>query len=448
MENLLIIIVVVLAVAVFWLWRKSVAAKKRGDARHDQWHDDRHNEWRDKFEQAQTGKAVAVTRAEAEQKNVVRLCQENEKLQTQRDQDVARIAELKTELDSVHTRVAEEKTFVEQTRKNMRDEFQNLAQHILEDKGKKFSKDSAELLSPLRDNLEQFRKRVDDVHAIDVRERASLKTEIKNLQNNAVQMSEDTNNLVRALKGDSKTQGNWGEITLAVLLEKAGLREGEEYQTQQSVRDDQGNWLRPDVVINLPDKKHLIVDSKVSLRDYSDSVAADDEDARQAALKRHVQAVRNHVTSLSGKHYARVQKLNAPDFVFMFMPIEPAFFAALSQDQRLFSDAYDKNIILCAPTTLMATLRTVERIWQLERQNRNAEEIAHRGGLLYDKFHGFVEDMDGLKTALGKATGAYDAAFAKLKTGSGNLIGQAQKLHALGVNAKKPKLTDSTSSDQ
>ena len=448
MENLLIIVVVVMAVAVFWLWRKSVAAKKRGDALHDQWHDDRHNEWRDKFEQAQTGKAVAVTRAEAEQKNAVRLRQENEKLHTEKNQDTARIAELKTELDSVHTRVAEEKAFVEQARKNMRDEFQNLAQHILEDKGKKFSKDSAELLAPLRDNLEQFRKRVDDVHAIDVRERASLKTEIKNLQNNAAQMSEDTNNLVRALKGDSKTQGGWGEIALAVLLEKAGLREGHEYQTQQSVRDDQDNWLRPDVVINLPDKKHLIVDSKVSLRDYSDSVAADDEEVRQTALKRHVQAVRNHVTSLSGKHYARVRKLNAPDFVFMFMPIEPAFFAALGQDQQLFSDAYNKNIILCAPTTLMATLRTVERIWQLERQNRNAEEIAHRGGLLYDKFHGFVEDMDGIKTALGKATGAYDAAFAKLKTGSGNLIGQAQKLHDLGANAKKPKLTDSTSSDQ
>ncbi len=448
MENLLIIIVVVLAVAVFWLWRSGVAVKNRGDALHDQWHDDRHNEWRDKFEKAQTNEAVAVTRAEAEQKNAVRLRAENEKLHTEKNQDTALIAKLKTELDSVRTRAAEEKTFVEQARKSMRDEFQNLAQRILEDKGKKFSEDSAKLLSPLRDNLEQFRKRVDDVHAIDVRERASLKTEIKNLQNNAAQMSEDTNNLVRALKGDSKTQGDWGEITLAVLLEKAGLREGEEYQTQPSVRDDQGNWLRPDVVINLPDKKHLIVDSKVSLRDYSDSVAADDEDVRQAALKRHVQAVRNHVTSLSGKHYARVQKLNAPDFVFMFMPIEPAFFAALSQDQQLFSDAYDKNIILCAPTTLMATLRTVERIWQLERQNRNAEEIARRGGLMYDKFHGFVEDMADIKTALGKATGAYDAAFAKLKTGSGNLIGQAQKLHDLGVNAKKPKLTDSISSDQ
>ena len=437
MENLLIIIVVALAAAVFFLWRKNFAA-----------HNDRRNEWRDKFEQAQTAEAVEATRAEAEQKAAALLRQENEKLAAQVNHDAARIAELKTKLDSVHTRVAEEKAFVEQARKNMRAEFQNLAQHILEDKGKKFSKDSAKLLSPLRDNLEQFRKRVDDVHAIDVRERAALKTEIKNLQNNAVQMSEDANNLVRALKGDSKTQGDWGEITLAVLLEKAGLREGEEYQTQQGVRDDQGNWLRPDVVINLPDKKHLIVDSKVSLRDYSDAVAADNEEARQVALKRHVQAVRNHVASLSSKHYARAQKLNAPDFVFMFMPIEPAFFAALGQDPQLFSDAYDKNIILCAPTTLMATLRTVERIWQLERQNRNAEEIAQRGGLLYDKFHGFMQDMENIKTALGKATGAYEAASAKLKTGSGNLIGQAQKLHDLGANAKKPKLTDSSSSEQ
>lgn len=444
MENSLIIIVVVLAVALFWLLYRSVTTKKRDDDLPDH----RHNEWRDKFEQAQTSVAVAEARAEAEQKNAVRVRAENEKLHTERTQDSARIAELKTELASLNTRVAEEKAFVEQARKNMHGEFENLAQRILEDKGKKFSEDSVKLLSPLRDNLEQFRKRVDDVHAIDVRERASLKTEIQNLQNNAVQMSEDTNNLVRALKGDSKTQGDWGEISLSVLLEKAGLREGTEYQTQQTVHDDEGNRLRPDVVINLPDKKHLIVDSKVSLRDYSDSVAADDEETRQAALKRHVQAVRNHITSLSGKHYARVQKLNAPDFVFMFMPIEPAFFAALGQDHQLFSDAYDKNIILCAPTTLMATLRTVERIWQLERQNQNAEDIADRGGLLYDKFHGFIADMEGIQTALGKATGAYDAAFAKLKTGSGNLIGQAQKLHDLGANAKKPKLTDSTSSNQ
>ncbi len=418
------------------------------------------NDWRYKCEAAQAAETAAkvesgktATEAETAQRRAETLHAENARLQQTAKDNAARIAELETKLQNAQT-AADEKIALlekaqktmnaefERTREQMGAEFKNLSQNILDEKSKKFGEENAKLLAPLRESLEDFRKQAGEVRIEDAKDRSALKQEILNLQNNAAEYGKSADNLARALKGDSKIQGGWGEIALANLLEKSGLREGEEYETQKSVRGEDNKILRPDVVVNLPDGKHLIVDSKVSLRDFCDAAAAENPETEKAALSRHAGAVKNHVAGLAGKHYARAKGVNAPDFVFMFMEIEPAFFAALKESPELFSDAYDKKIILCAPTTLMATLRTVERIWQMEKQNRNAEEIARRGGLLYDKFYGFVQDMAGVNEALKKTRASFDAATAKLKTGPGNLIGQAQKLHDMGVDTKKPRLPD------
>ena len=380
------------------------------------------------------------TQAAADKQRLDELIAENTHLREKENSAAANIAVLQTQLDNAHKVSQEKINQLLEVRESMKEQFNNLSQSILEEKGKKFDEESAKLLSPLKNDLAQFRQRIDAIHSEDEKARSALQRDIVNLQNNAAQYGQSADNLARALKKDSKIQGNWGEITLDTLLEKSGLREGEEYHKQQSLRDDEGNYLRPDVVINLPDDKHLIIDSKVSLRDYHDYVNANDDNAANIALSRHLIAIKNHINDLSKKHYSRLQNIHSPDFVFMFLPIEPAFIVALREDPNLFSMGYDKNIILCAPTTLMAVLQTVERIWQLERQNRNAEEIARQGGALYDKFHNFMGSMEGIDKALSNARESYDKAYKQLSSGRGNLIGQANKLVDLGVNAKKPKI--------
>ena len=327
--------------------------------------------------------------------------------------------------------------------------FENLSQSVLEKKSQKFDAESKKILNPLTQELKEFRTRVEDLHNKQTSEQTSLKKEIADLQKNTEQVSRDANTLALALKGDSKTQGDWGEVSLETLLGKSGLRKGQEYKTQVAVRGEDGKNQRPDVVIYLPDDKHLIVDSKVSLRDYHDFVAAEDDDSQKRALARHVKAVKNHVAGLSAKHYAAASGINAPDFVFMFMPVEPAFFAALKESPLLFSDAYDKNIVLCAPTTLMATLRTVERLWRVERQNKNAEEIARQGGELYNKFYKFVQSINKIGIALDSAYKAYDEAQQHIRDGRGNLISRAEKLRELGVKPKKllPQVQSSAAED-
>ena len=399
-------------------------------------------ELRGKSETAKVESGKAAARAESAEKSAAKLGEENTMLRAQTEQNAARIAELETNLQNAEKTAAEKILLLKEVRESMGAEFKNLSQNILEEKGKKFGEESGNLLNPLREELEKFRNRADEIRTEDAKDRSALKQQIESLQSNAAEYGKSADNLARALKGDSKTQGGWGEIMLANLLEKSGLREGEEYETQKSVRGEDGNILRPDVVVNLPDGKHLIIDSKVSLRAFCDAAESESPDEEKAALVRHADAVKTHVAGLSGKHYARAKGVNAPDFVFMFMEIEPAFFAALKESPNLFSDAYDKKIILCAPTTLMATLRTVERIWKLERQNRNAEEIAKRGGALFDKFSGFIDNMDAIDTALVNARKSYDSARGQLETGHGNLIGQANKLYDLGANTKKNRLPE------
>jgi DNA recombination protein RmuC len=330
---------------------------------------------------------------------------------------------------------------LEEVHKRMNDEFRNLANTILEEKGKAFSERSQTnldaLLKPVREQLEGFRKRVDEVHHQDVQQRAALQGQLDLLKQLNQQMNDEARNLTRALKGDNKAQGNWGELVLEKVLEQCGLRAGHEYEVQGSYRDDQSRLLRPDVVVHLPEGKDIVIDSKVSLVAWTEFVAAEDEVARERALKAHVQAVRNHIGALSAKDYTHLDGLRSLDFVLMFMPIEAAFMAAFQHDDKLFGVAFEKRIAVVTPTTLLATMRTVESLWRNERQNENARRIADQAGKVYDKLRGFLEDFEKLGHQLETVQKSYDSARRKLSEGHGNLVRQAQTFVELGVKVRK-----------
>jgi len=285
--------------------------------------------------------------------------------------------------------------------------------------------------------LAAFKTEIGDIYANDTRERTSLKDEILRLRDLNRQISTEAVNLTRALKGDKKIQGNWGEMVLERVLEQSGLRRGQEYDCQESLRDRDSRLFRPDVVVHLPEGRDIVIDSKVSLVSWERYVGAEEEPARQRALSELAAAVRDHLTSLGGKNYSDLEGIRSLDFVIMFMPIEVAFVAAMQQDERLFDEAFRRGIIVTTPTTLLATLRTVENIWRYEHQGRNAQEIARRAGLIHDKLCSFVPDMDTNGRQLGSGHHPYEAAMAKLSQGRGNLIAQAGQLTELGVKARK-----------
>ena len=360
----------------------------------------------------------------------------------------AQVGDLKAELrahqvtlEKERRNAAEKLELLETNRDALKQEFENLANRIFDQKTERFSQQSRTsldaLLNPFRDQLQDFRKRVEDVYTTETRDRQALRSEIKSLQDLNRQITEEAANLTRALKGDKKVQGNWGELILERVLERSGLRKGVEYDTQGSYRDDNHQLMRPDVVVHLPDQRNLIIDSKVSLVAYQQWVVADDDAAREQALKQHVEAVRTHIRTLSEKDYSQLNGLHSPDFVFLFMPIEPAFVAAFQQDENLFAEAFERKIIVVTPTTLLATLRTIENIWRYERQSQNARRIAERASAVYDKLRVFVEAMERLGTQLQTAQGTYDNAMNTLTRGRGNLISQANRFVELGVRVKK-----------
>lgn len=336
---------------------------------------------------------------------------------------------------------AEKLALLEHNRDALKQEFENLANRIFDQKSERFSQQNQTsmdtLLKPFRDQLSDFRQRVETVHTTETRDRQALRSEIKSLQELNRQITEEASNLTRALKGDKKIQGNWGELILERVLERSGLRKGIEYETQGSYRDSDNQLLRPDVVVHLPDSRNLVIDSKVSLVAYQQWVISDEGSARDAALKQHMDAVRNHIRSLSDKDYSQLNGLRSPDFVLLFMPIEPAFVAAFQHDDSLFSEAFERKIIVVTPTTLLATLRTIENIWRYERQSQNARLIAERASAVYDKLRVFVEAMERLGGQLHTAQGSYDSAMNTLTRGRGNLISQANRFVELGVRVKK-----------
>ncbi|WP_303285222.1 DNA recombination protein RmuC [Marinobacter sp. SS8-8] len=356
----------------------------------------------------------------------------------------ARVAlrEQEVTLDKERRSTTEKLELLERNRDALKQEFENLANKIFEQKSERFSQQTRTsldtLLNPFRDQLQDFRKRVEDVYTTETRDRQALRSEIKSLQDLNRQITEEASNLTRALKGDKKIQGNWGELILERVLEKSGLRKGVEYDTQGSYRDSDNQLYRPDVIVHLPDSRNLIIDSKVSLVAYQQWVTEDeDSEVKEQALKQHVEAVRNHIRTLSEKDYSQLHGLHSPDFVLLFMPIEPAFVAAFQQDENLFAEAFERKIIVVTPTTLLATLRTIENIWRYERQSQNARRIAERAGAVYDKLRVFVEAMERLGSQLHTAQGTYDSAMNNLTRGRGNLISQANRFVELGVRVKK-----------
>jgi DNA recombination protein RmuC len=278
---------------------------------------------------------------------------------------------------------------------------------------------------------------VDDVYSEEVKERASLQAEIHHLTALNVQMSQDANALTRALRGDSKAQGNWGELVLETILENCGLRKGHEFDVQDTQRNAEGNIVYPDVVIHLPENKHVVIDSKVSIAAYTRSVQTDDPAQQKLELTAHVSSMRAHMSGLSSKNYQSLYGLGSIDFVLMFIPIEPAFLAAIGHQSDLFQEALAKNIVLVCPSTLHATVRTIAHVWRQEHQNRNAQEIARLCGAMYDKFVGFVEDLDGVGKSIALTQKNYDEAYKKLTTGNGNLVRASQKVKELGVKPNK-----------
>lgn len=360
--------------------------------------------------------------------------EEREKLNQKAEQSALQIQDL-----------LQQNARLEQLEEKFTLQFENLANRIFDEKNDKFKKESqegiAQLLTPLRERLQEFQKKVDESFGAQVKEQISLKKEIENIISVNEQMTRQTENLTKALRGDVKAQGNWGEVILEKILEDSGLRKGVNYIVQGGGLDlkhaDTGGSLKPDVIIMLPEDKHIIVDAKVSLTHYERYCMTDDVAERARHLKEYLASIRAHVAGLEQRRYQDTEKLGTPDFVLMFMPIEGAYSLAIQEDVGLHSYAWDKKIVIVCPSILFATLRTINSVWQLERQNRHAQEIARQGGGLYDKIVGFVEDMQELGSKINASRKVYDDAFNKLSAGQGNILKRTQDLKALGIKASK-----------
>lgn len=326
-------------------------------------------------------------------------------------------------------------------------EFSLIANKILDEKSAKFTAQNQSnldsILNPLKANIKSFEEKVDKVYQNEAAERSQLKGVISQLMDQSKQIQNDANNLTKALKGDSKKQGNWGEVILERVLERSGLIKGREYRTQASLNNDQGGRMQPDVVIDLPDEKHLIVDAKISLVAYERMMNAETEEDKLLNLKQHLLSVKNHIDGLAGKNYQNLYQINSPDFVLLFMPIESSFSVTLQADNELFNYAWDRKVVIVSPTTLLATLRTIASIWKIDRQNKNVFEIAEEAGALYDKFVGFLADMEKIGKHIDLTQKAHEDAFKKLQFGNGNLIGKVEKIKKLGAKTKSSKQIDS-----
>ena len=357
------------------------------------------------------------------------------------DQKSQRLAKAEVEFANLREKLETQKQEMEDLQKKFTTEFENIAHKILKQNSLEFTqvnqKNISEILNPLREKIQLFEKKVEDTYEKGLKDQTDLKAELKKLHDLNMRISDEANNLTKALKGDVKKQGNWGEVILERILERSGLTEGREYEKQFSTTGENGQRLQPDVVINLPEQKHIIVDSKVSLVAYERFVNATDENDRNRFVKEHLLSVKNHVKILSEKHYQNASGINSPDFVLLFVPIESSFSVAIEADHDLFSYAWDNKVVIVSPSTLLATLRTIASIWQQENQTRNALEIARQGGALYDKFVAFIADLEKIGNNLEQTRKNYDLAMNKLYDGRGNLVRSAEKLRDLGAKANK-----------
>ncbi len=366
------------------------------------------------------------------------LTEQANKLQAELSQKQSDLSALQGRMDEAQASFAAREKLLRESNERMKVEFESLATKVLQAQGAQQRQSLDVMLNPFREQIGDFRKRVEEVYRSDTKERASLLKEMQNLQSASDRINTEAENLTKALKGDNKIQGNWGELVLERILEDSGLRKDHEYFVQPSSRDDQGRTKRPDIVIRLPEGKDVVVDSKVTLVAYEQALSSEDEQARQVFMKQHVDAVKSQIKKLAEQDYDQLPDLRSLDFVLLFVPIESAFTLAMELEPKLFVDAFNKRIMLVSPTTLMMALRIIDNLWQVEKQNRNAQDIAQRAGALYDKLQGVVEEVDKLGKQLGTVQGTYDTLYGRLASGRGNLVGQAEKLRELGAPVKKP----------
>ncbi len=348
---------------------------------------------------------------------------------------------LKSDYTNLQEKLSEQKSEIENLQEKFTKEFENLANKIFKEKGNEFTEQNkeklSEILNPLKEKISDFEKKVEETNKESIKGHASLKEQLQMLKEMNQQVTQEAKNLTTALKGQSKTQGNWGEFILESILEKSGLVKGREYVVQESITSESGKRFQPDVIINLPENKSIIIDSKVSLVGYEKFVSSEDEHEKQLGLREHINSIRSHIKNLSGKNYQNLYQLESLDFVLMFMPIEPAFAIAVQSDASIFTDAFEQNIVIVSPSTLLATLRTISSIWRQENQNKNAIEIARQSGEMLDKFTAFVDDLISVGKGLISAKDNYDKAMNKLTEGRGNLISRSEKIKKLGAKASK-----------
>jgi DNA recombination protein RmuC len=366
---------------------------------------------------------------------------EKENIRNEKDSLAIQLSKKEVDFENLWERNKEQKEEVEKLQEKFTKEFENLANKILDEKSNKFTEQNKEnmknILTPLQDKIQLFEKKVEDTHKESIDYHAALRQQIIGLSEMNAQMSKETLNLTKALKGDSKMQGNWGELVLERVLEKSGLEKDREYHVQQSHTTEEGNRVFPDVVINLPDGKKMIVDSKVSLTAYEKFINEEDENLKKAFLREHVNSIKSHVDQLGGKNYHDLYQIESPDFVLLFIPMEPAFALALNEDTTLYNKAFERNIVIVTPSTLLATLRTIDSMWANQKQQENAFEIARQAGALYDKFEGFVADLIKIGKKIEESKVEYQGAMNKLVEGKGNLITSVEKLKKMGAKAKK-----------
>lgn len=420
----------VLAVGVIgtWLWQRAKVQRVEQQLEHQL----------DLAEQREAQLQQSLSQSEQRLQQAEQVQQQ---LQQQRSQLQADLAANQSKLESTLKHAEEKQRTLEASEERLKKEFERLAQQIFEQKSERLQQSSKQTLevtlAPFKQQLEAFKKQVESQYTEELKQRASLTTEITSLKELNKQMAAEADALTRALKGDTKAQGNWGEVVLERILTQSGLREGHEYETQSHHRDEDGKSFKPDVVVHLPNEKDVVIDSKVSLVAYERYFNSDDDKEREAALSEHVNSLRTHIKGLSKKNYQQLDSVRTLDYVLMFIPIEPAFLLAVDRDPELIRLALEHNIMLVSPTNLLVALRTVNNIWQYEHQNRNAQKIAEDAGKLYDKFAGFIEDMQKIGNSLDTVRKHYDGAMNKLSTGRGNLVGRVEKFKEMGVQTSK-----------
>ena len=401
-------------------------------------------ELREMSDLRQAAAAKAVHLGTENSQLAAQLTKANEDLATVRaDAGLAKVqlAEIRTRLAEAEKGFREKEALFKESGEALKKEFQLLANQIFEQHGQKLHTANTEqltnVLRPFKDQITDFKRKVEEVYTTDAKDRASLLTEVRNLQEASERVNREAESLTRALKGDTRVQGNWGEVVLERVLTDSGLRRDHEYVVQASFRNEGGELKRPDVIIHLPGDKDVVIDAKVSLVAYEQALALGDEAAREDAITRHVQSLRNHVRNLGSQDYDRLEGVRSLDFVLLFIPVEAAFTMAMERDRAIFAEAFEKRLVIVSPTTLMMTLRIIDNVWRYEKQSRNAQEIARRAGALYDKVRVILEDMDQLGKSLGTAKRSYDSAYARLVSGKGNLVRQVEQFRELGADVKK-----------